>query len=92
MTVLSAILYTITDLMLFVIIWTYTLAFVAKPKIHVLALLLFFISVFFLTMVATIDLWSLCATGDVFRFPFSYLRGLFLSLSSSFLFYTTVKK
>ena len=92
MILLSALLYTITDVCLVVILLSYLLALKISKSVHILALILFFFSVLCLTSVATLDLWSLYWSGDVFRVPFSWLRGLFLAVSSSILLYTTWRK
>jgi hypothetical protein len=92
MTLISAILYTITDISLIIIIMSYALALKMNRSITILSLLLFFTAVFFLSMVATLDLWSMCLFGEVFGTPYPWARGLFLASASIFLLYTTWRK
>jgi len=92
MIMFSAIIYTLSVIMLSMISMSYLVALKMTPRLHILALLLFFLTVLLIAVTTVIKLWGIVLFGHHTTISTSEFRGVFLLASSSLLLYTTWKK
>jgi len=88
----DAIIYTLATMLVGGLVTSYAVAFNLKPTKHILALTLFFLVIFIISSIITVNIWSVFVIGEVYLVPYRCIRGLLLFLSSGFLLYTTWKK
>jgi len=89
--ILGTIFYSLTLFTLGGIILSYFIACVAKPSVHVKALLLFFIASFILLAIIVFNGWDTYFQHSIHPIPYQSVRAGFYFIASLFLFYTTWK-
>lgn len=89
MSIFNGIIYTLNSGILFALVLSYWLMYKIENKKHILAILLFILSVLIFNIIGNVHTWSNFMTGGAYRVPFPWLRGLLMTFSSIFLLHTT---
>jgi hypothetical protein len=88
-TVLSGTIYAVNAGVLLSLTLSYWLMWRIEHKRHIFALFLFIASMLIFVIIGNVHLWSNWIMGTAYKVPYSWLRGLLVLCSSSYLLWTT---